>query len=112
MRLTTIAIRPRVVLVEKIREVAQSGDKPNSLLVVGVIVHPASLPSESWRGSFRVSDFTVCRLDFPCTGNAVTVQFEREAAACHATTVQLQCKKASDMAAAKAKHERKQNQAR
>jgi len=40
------------------------------------------------------------------------VQFEREAAACHATTLQLQCKKTSDMAAAKAKRKRKQNQAR
>jgi hypothetical protein len=40
-------------------------------------VDPASFLRSLGEGFFRVSDFTVCRLDCPCTGNAVTMQFRR-----------------------------------
>jgi hypothetical protein len=58
------------------------------LLMVSVIVHPASHPSESWRCSFHVSDFTVCRFDFPCTGNAVAMQFTARE---RLVSMQVQC---------------------
>jgi hypothetical protein len=60
------------VSVEEIREITQPGDKSGTLFGIGVVIHLTSLPSEL--GSFRVSDSTARRSDFPCNASANRVQ--------------------------------------